>query len=342
MVTFDDLQKRGYQIRPASVDDLIQAVDLYNICSQKFLGSDECRPDEVQQEWELPAFDLDNATRIVLTPDGYLIGYIEVWDIREPPVDVYVWSRVHPDWEDKGIGKAMMNWGENRAREAIARTPDDARVVMRSYVFSTYSYGERLLEEAGMRLIRHVYRMRIDLDTQPPPAKWPERIRLCPFELERDSKAVYLAEDDAFRDHWGHVDEPFEIGYKRWLHFAASNTKVFDPTLWYIAMDEDEIAGFAICIPESSEDPKMGWIESIGVRRPWRRRGLALALLHHSFLDFHNRGQECVGLSVDASNLTGATRLYEKAGMHVVRRLDSYEKELRSGRDLSVQTISQS
>ncbi len=92
----------------------------------------------------------------------------------------------------------------------------------------------------------------------------------------------------------------------------------------------------------SFEDPKIGWVESIGVRRPWRRRGLALALLHHSFLTFYHRGQESVGLSVDASSLTGATRLYEKAGMHVVRRLDNYEKELRPGTDISVQAISQS
>ena len=276
----------------------------------------------------------------MLSPEGAVIGYVEVWDIREPPVDVYIWGCVHPDWEDTDIGKAMMNWVENRAREAIARTPNDARVVMRSYVFSTYSYGERLLEEAGMRLVRHGYRMKIDLDRKPPSAQWSEGIHLRPFELERDAKSVYLAEDDAFRDHGGHVDEPFETGYDRWLHFAASNENVFDPNLWFFAMDEDEIAGIAICIPESSEDPKMGWIETIGVRRKWRRRGLALALLHHSFLIFYNRGQESVGLSVDASSLTGATRLHENAGMHVVRRLDSYEKELRSGKDIRVQVIS--
>ena len=342
MVTLDDLINEGYRVRPAKMDDLEEAVNLYNICSHTFLGSDECRPDEIQQEWELLAFDLESATRVVHSPEGNMVGYIEVWDIKDPPVNTYIWGRVHPDWENKGIGKAMMEWGENRAREAISRTPDHARVVMRSFVFSTYPYGIRMLEDAGMRLIRHVYRMRIDIDTQPPPPQWPDGIQLRPFDLDRDAKAVYLADEDAFKDHWGHVDEPFEAGFERWLHFASSNENVYDPDLWYIAMDEDEIAGLAICIPESSEDPKMGWVESIGVRRPWRRRGLALALLHHTFLAFYNQGQESVGLSVDASNLTGATRLYEKAGMHVVRRLDNYEKELRPGTDISVETISQS
>jgi GNAT superfamily N-acetyltransferase len=198
MVTFDDLIKEGYRVRPARFDDLEAAVNLYNICSHIFLGSDECRPDEVQQEWELPAFNLESATRVVLSPKGNLVGYIEVWDVKDPPVNTYVWGRVHPDLENKGIGKAMMEWAESRARKAISRTPDHARVVMRSFVFSTYPFGIKLLEDADMRLIRHIYRMRINLATQPPPPQWPEGIQLRPFDLDRDAEAVYLAEEDAF------------------------------------------------------------------------------------------------------------------------------------------------
>ena len=83
----------------------------------------------------------------------------------------------------------------------------------------------------------------------------------------------------------------------------------------------------------------MGWVNSLGVRRPWRRRGLALALLRHAFGVFYRRGKTKVGLGVDATSLTGATRLYEKAGMHVQRKSVTYEKVLREGRDLTTQTI---
>ena len=76
MATFNDLINEGYGIRPAKMDDLEEAVSLYNICSQTFLGSDECRLDEIQQEWELPDFDLESATRVVLSPQGRLVGYI--------------------------------------------------------------------------------------------------------------------------------------------------------------------------------------------------------------------------------------------------------------------------
>ncbi len=95
----------------------------------------------------------------------------------------------------------------------------------------------------------------------------------------------------------------------------------------------------SLCHPKTAEDPEMGWVDSLGMRRPWRRRGLALVLLHHSFGEFYRRGKCKVGLEVDAQSLTGATRLYEKAGMHVDRQYANYEKELRPGGDLSTQSL---
>jgi len=79
----------------------------------------------------------------------------------------------------------------------------------------------------------------------------------------------------------------------------------------------------------------MGWIATIGVRRPWRKQGLGLALLLHSFGEFYKRGKTTIGLGVDASNPTGATRLYQKAGMRVASEFVTYEKELRAGREPS-------
>ncbi|MGH2515177.1 MAG: GNAT family N-acetyltransferase, partial [Ktedonobacterales bacterium] len=101
------------------------------------------------------------------------------------------------------------------------------------------------------------------------------------------------------------------------------------------AMDGDQIAGFSLCRPEEG----MGWVDDLGIRRPWRRRGLALALLLASFGEFYRRGERVVGLSVDAQSLTGATRLYEKAGMRPSREWKVFEKELRPGIELSTQSL---
>jgi ribosomal protein S18 acetylase RimI-like enzyme len=100
----------------------------------------------------------------------------------------------------------------------------------------------------------------------------------------------------------------------------------FDPELWLLAEDDGEIAGISLCQRQRSADPALGWVQTLGVRPPWRRRGLATALLQHSFAELQRRGARRAGLGVDAENPTGAVRLYERAGMHVDRRNDTWEK----------------
>ena len=104
-----------------------------------------------------------------------------------------------------------------------------------------------------------------------------------------------------------------------------------DSALWAIAWDGDQIAGFSL----NRFRMGIGWVGTLGVRRPWRKKGLGLALLQYSFGEFYKRGNPTVGLGVDASNPTGATRLYQRAGMHVASEFLMYEKELRAGRELS-------
>ena len=101
----------------------------------------------------------------------------------------------------------------------------------------------------------------------------------------------------------------------------------------------DEVACVSLCRIDAYEDPAMGWVNTLGVRRPWRRSGLGLALLRHSFGELYRRGKRAVGLGVDANSLTGATRLYEKAGMHVIHQMNNYEKVLRPGADLRLQNL---
>src|SRR5216683_6438886 len=107
----------------------------------------------------------------------------------------------------------------------------------------------------------------------------------------------------------------------------------FDPSLWFLALDGNEIAGASLCTNQGD----YGWVDTLAVRRPWRRKGLGMALLLHSFAEFYRRSKNKIGLGVDSQNLTGATRLYERAGMHVARIHITYEKELRAGIELSTQ-----
>lgn len=325
-------------IRPAKMTDLEEVVELLEICSNHMIGKNEVSLSDVKSEWLLPKFDLETATRIALTPEGKIVGYIEVWDIDEIPVRIWVWGRVHPDYEELGLGTFLMRWAEKRARKTMDKVPGDLKVTMQAGSFSSYKPAHNLFHDLGMETIRHFYTMAIELDGDPAEPQWPGGIQVRSLASEEEVRDVVWAIEDAFKDHWGYVENPFEEEYQRWLHFIRNDEK-FDPSLWFLAMDGGEIAGISLCKKQSNEDPDMGWIDVLGVRRPWRKRGLGLALLHHSFTEFHRRGKSRVGLGVDADSLTGATRLYERAGMKPIRQFTVSEKVLQLGRDITTKRI---
>jgi ribosomal protein S18 acetylase RimI-like enzyme len=145
---------------------------------------------------------------------------------------------------------------------------------------------------------------------------------LRPFDVDEHAYPVYRADQEAFQDHWGHTP----ISLEEWKHFVIERDDL-DPNLYFIAWGGDQIAGYALCRYRMGN----GWVGVLGVRRPWRKRGLGLALLTHAFGVFFQRGTPIIRLGVDAGSPTGATRLYKKAGMVAAAEYVSYEKELRSG-----------
>ena len=152
--TFNKLANAGYTIRPASLDDIEGSVEMFNLCSKAMIGAPEYTQDRYVKEWQVPNFDLQHDTRLVITPAGQIVGCFEVWDVQEPPVHPWIWGRVHPEWEGKGIGTAMMAWALDRAREAIPRAPGGARVSARSGTVNTYTPAKELLQNIGMKAIR--------------------------------------------------------------------------------------------------------------------------------------------------------------------------------------------
>jgi mycothiol synthase len=110
-------------------------------------------------------------------------------------------------------------------------------------------------------------------------------------------------------------------------HVAAADT---DPELWQLAWHGSELAGALVAEPRSGEDPAVGYVAALGVRHAYRRRGIAGALLRTSFRQLHARGAAGVSLHVDTQSATGATRVYERAGMTAEPRFATWEKELRA------------
>jgi len=335
MLTFlpDDLVSRAMIL-----EDLPQVVSLLNARSRDLIGVDSTTDQRLRTKMQTPGFVVETDTRIVLDGEGQIIGAAYIYDLSDPHVQVEVESVLDPAYHDHGIGDILIDWAEERASRALLSAPTGARVTLSHSVLDQDAPTQKLLMQHEFKPVRQFWRMLIEMDDSPPSPAWPTGIAVQAFSSRPDERALALAVRDAFRDHWGYVEEPIADQVMRWS-YQIEHDPDFDPSLWFLAMEGEEIVGVSLCWPKAHEDPNMGYVGMLGVRRPWRQQGIGLALLRHSFGALYLRGVRKVGLDVDAASLTGATRLYKNVGMHIDRHTYTYEKELRSGRDLSTQCI---
>ena len=324
--------------RAPTLDDLEEITDIFNDYWEPLLGVRKFTYDDIRRYFTTPGFDLKASMRVVLSPEGRMVGSVLVSDVASPPVHPSVLGCVHKDFTGQGIGTHMLQWAIERARQAVARVPDGVRVSAYFTAASTHEPTRRLFEKFDLKTVRHSWFMSIDLDAAPPEPVWPDGLVLSTRQERPDLRAIYRAVDEAFQDAWGHVQREEKEGLARW-QYRVENDPNYDPSLWYLLMDGDEIAAVALCDAQVGDDLDMGFVNILGVRRRWRRKGLALGLLQHVFGEFYRRGKKRAGLGVDTESLTGATRLYEKAGMHVTRQLDALELELREGKELGTQSV---
>jgi mycothiol synthase len=245
-------------------------------------------------------------------------------------VATFSFIRVHPQYRNQGIENALLRLTEERARQHITLAPAHARVTLNSWISNNDRTLPQVFEQAGYSMVRSHWRMRIEMNEAPPAPELPKNVTIRTFVRGQDERAVFDADEEAFQDHWGHLP----MAYDQWEYWTV-NREGFDPSLWFLAVEGNEIAGIALCQYENGE----GWVNALAVRRPWRKQGVGMALLRHSFGEFYRRGTHIVGLGVDSQNLTGATRLYTRAGMHVAVQHDTYQKELRPGEELSTQSV---
>jgi mycothiol synthase len=296
---------------------------IYNVCEADGDTTVAVTPEELKVDWQSPGFNVENDTWIVETKDGRIVGYEELFN-EHAHASLQADGFVHPDFKGNGIGTTLLRVIEERARKEMALAEPDLRVSLQSVFDSHDEVGRSIHEAQGYHLVRYFWRMEINLQEPPPAPVWPEGVEVRPFNMDRDARAVWEANQESFRDHWGSHFIPFE----EWKHHRFGQED-FDPALWVVTWDGGQIAGFS----QNRYRMGIGWIGTLGVRRPWRKHGLGLALLLHSFGKFYRRGMKTIGLGVDASSPTGATRLYIKAGMHMASEFVIYEKELRPGRE---------
>jgi len=270
-------------------------------------GSTDFTLADLQEEWR--ELDIARDAWVVLDA-GRVVGYGTVEEHGDRwRTDGYV----HPEAFGRGIGALLV---ENLENEVVAR----GATCVQTATLLADARAQALLTSRGYTEIRRFWQMRIELAEPPVAAQWPEGLTGTTFD-PADAEAFWGAYEDAFADHWQHEREPFET----WRG-ANVDRDDFSPGLWTVVRDGEEIVAGTICLPERNG---VAWLSRLFTRRAWRRRGIGDALLADAFGKFWADGRRTIGLGVDAQNETGATHLYERAGMHVAWGAAVFEKEVR-------------
>jgi mycothiol synthase len=306
----------GFEFRPFRHDSDFQTIaDLIEV--SHLADGDEYLPDAHGVREELvrhPGFD--PARDILLAEaDGRVIGYGAAQRQDRGEVIAYVnVGTVHPEYRRRGLGRAILRRTEARLREVGASDDAARRREFRAFIGDRERGARELLESEGYRQMRWFYTMkRVDLDALPS-APVPDGLELRPLEAAHH-RAVHEASNEAFRDHWDHR-ETTEADF---VSFFAQPD--LEPGLSRIAWAGDEVAGSVLTCVWKNENRKLGvnraWFERVSVRRPWRGRGLARAMIVSALGAVRDAGLDAALLGVDADNPSGALRLYEGLGFTV-------------------------
>ena len=289
-------------LRPAGPDDAAAVAELFGSVEEMVLGRPSTLDEQAVHGW-WQNIDFETNTWLFEEYGTFVAGaFGKVFGDRGNGA-----GAVRPSAEGHGLGTRLIQLLQERLADEGARR-------IHSWALAGDENASELFRLQGYGEARRFWEMAIDFDEEPPEPTVPAE----PFQ-ERYARAFHAAIEEAFEDHWEPHPEPFEAFWER--QRARTN---YDPTLWFVIRDGDEIAAVARNEMRAGD----GYVGVLGVRRPWRGRGYGRALLLHSFREFHRRGARRATLGVDAANPTGATHLYESAGMHVDQEEIVWEKRL--------------
>ena len=307
----------GYVLRHPEPDEAPAVQAVLDAAESADTGGRRRHENDIATDWMSPTCLLDQDWWVIVGAAGTVAAAGWVWP--QPAGEVTADHYVHPDHRGLGLGEVLLDTIEARAAGLSPLKPDGS--MRHLVVWCEDSDAERrtTLARRGFAAVRQYFEMAIDLRGELSSPTWPDGIVGRGFLPGRDDRAVYQVDQEAFVEH--HLYEPLDYDEWRLFHVEAVDG---DVTLWQLAWDGDELAGFVIPI-ESEGDAVIG---DLAVRSPWRGRGVGRALLLAAFATLRERGLTVVRLYVDAQNVTNAVRVYEAVGMHVSRRFDVMQKPL--------------
>lgn len=310
-------------LREVTLDDADALTAVENACSLAEVGHETTSVEDLRR-WLLSPDRRPGCWVAAEIPGEGMLGYANV--IGEAPF-VSQWGHVfvHPGAKGQGIGARLLGWCVSLATRLSLEAPVDAAPVLHVWRWESNSRAAELFEANGFREIRSFYTMALQMDALPDPAPLPNGISVRPIDVDREARAAYDTHIDAFSEHFGLGAFTYEA-----FRFEVIDDVRFDPRFLLVAVDgSGELVGTCTLKGFPDDNPEVGIVEELAVREPWRRRGIGTALLTEGLRALHARGLMDVALDVDASNETGAVRLYERLGMYIKERSPVYEKALR-------------
>ena len=298
---------KRYSVRPAKPDDIEAVHEL--IAKQNMVDyGDELRTvGDLQRIWENMDIETNTCTAHA---DGHLAGYAEL--LEGDSIYIYLADRGNVD-----LAFQLLTIVEEKA---LAHKLE--KVQLFTKISEKNNTLLQLFASNGYKSNLSFLIMQLEMDAPPPAPEWAEGITVHPFVSGQDEQATYQADEEAAEDKGYH--QP--LSYEAWVKRMRMDREFFDPDIWFLACQEDEVAGVALNLYD--KDSKTGWVDHLSVRRAWRNMGIGKALLLHSFGEFHRRGVRDVKLSVDSKSLTNAPRLYEQVGMKTIQHYHIYTKEV--------------
>lgn len=308
----------GYLLRRPMAEDAEAVAQVMIAVDIDESGKPDTSVQDVRDDWALPRFSLARDAWVVTSGPtsarGEVVAYAWVWD-RIPHVDVQGDLYVHPEHKGRGIEAVLLGYLEARTAEHVSSAPSGETVHLGVFAKAGSSLASELAGR-GYDRVRTFLRMTIDLKQGYPATPALEGIEIRSFRRGVDELALHRTVEESFANHYRFAAEPHD----EWVSRRTGHAE-FDPTLWRIAWEGDEaVAGIL-----SYQFEDLSWVRELGVRTPWRGRGIGRALLLETFRDFERRGRTSVSLGVDAENASGATRLYESVGMREEQRHDLYQ-----------------
>lgn len=309
-----------YTWRPATPADACAIWELFLACDEADGSHRAGTLAEMEREFEDPDTDFAHDSLLALTADGQVAAMAVVYLLPSATTKVvaFLWGGVHPRHRRRGLGCFLLSWQEARARQKMAARPEALPRFLRVSCYEHEHDRIALFRRLGFEPCRYFYQMRRDLSLPIPEPELPAGLRLVNWSPAYDDRTL-AAFNEAFADHWGSQPQTAE----QWRLFMVGRDS-FRPDLSFLALDGEEVAGFAINFLSPEDNERQGireaWVGDLGVRRPWRRRGVATALLCRSLQAFRAVGMDYATLGVDTESPTGALSLYERLGFVPVRR----------------------